>query len=153
MLNKGKKAQSINEYALVLGIIAVVLISMQTYFKRGINSLLCRTANEMGDIAETDWTKYYADRVNVNVELPHQTLGAMEQGMISYKLYTNKSGEIDFLESNTNRKFKYAENKKGSAVKAKKDYVADKTVFKGRWKSVYKFDSLGTFSSSEKEGE
>ncbi|MCK5492002.1 MAG: hypothetical protein KAJ14_02700 [Candidatus Omnitrophica bacterium] len=144
MINKRKKAQSINEYALILGIIAVVLVSMQTYFKRGINGLIRRSADEIGDIAEKDWTQYYSDR-NKNYLLTAQTLGTMEQGLISYKL--NVDGVWEPLTSDTTKTFKLTENKNSSAIKTINN-INDKTVFKGAWTHISKFDSLGTFSSN-----
>ena len=151
MFKKEKKAQSINEYALILGIVAVVLVSMQTYFKRSINSMIVKTADQMGDKAEVDWKAYYADRgIHPNILLPAQTIGAMEEGLIYYTV--NDAATFVPLTSNTTTTFKLTENDKNAAVKTKNEYDT-KTVFKGKWIAVKKFDSLGTFSINEKKDE
>ena len=45
MMNK--KAQSINEYAVVIGIVAIAIMSMRTYIKRGIQSIIQESADEL----------------------------------------------------------------------------------------------------------
>ncbi|MDD2679217.1 MAG: hypothetical protein PHO03_00225 [Candidatus Omnitrophica bacterium] len=43
------KAQSIMEYVIVLGLIALALAAMSLYFRRGIQSVVKIAADEMGD--------------------------------------------------------------------------------------------------------
>jgi len=45
---KNKKAQGLLEYALILGIVTVALLAMQTYFKRGIQSMIKVVADDYG---------------------------------------------------------------------------------------------------------
>ena len=111
--------------------------------------MIHRSADQIGDIAETNWTKYYTDR-GKNYLLSAQTLGAMEHGLISYKL--NEGGPFKPLTSDTTNTFKLTENKNSAAVKTIKD-INEKTVFKGTWTTISRFDSLGTFSSGDKKDE
>lgn len=46
------KAQSLIEYGLILGIATVALLSMQTYFKRGIQSMVKVVADDYGSQGE-----------------------------------------------------------------------------------------------------
>jgi len=45
---RNKKAQSILEYAVLLGLAGIALSSMQVYFKRGIQSVIKVAADEVG---------------------------------------------------------------------------------------------------------
>lgn len=45
---RNKKAQSILEYAVLLGLAGIALSSMQVYFKRGIQSVIKVSADEVG---------------------------------------------------------------------------------------------------------
>lgn len=45
---RNKKAQSILEYAVLLGLAGIALFSMQVYFKRGIQSVIKVAADEVG---------------------------------------------------------------------------------------------------------
>ncbi len=45
---KNSKGQNLIEYALILGIIAVALFAMQTYFQRGIQSVIKVVADDYG---------------------------------------------------------------------------------------------------------
>ncbi|MFC1675079.1 hypothetical protein ACFL1K_04270 [Candidatus Omnitrophota bacterium] len=50
LLNSNKtKAQSIVEYAILIGIISAALFAVQMYMKRGIQSVVKLTADEIGD--------------------------------------------------------------------------------------------------------
>ncbi len=44
-----QRAQSISEYVLMLGIISLVLVSIQLYMKRGIQAVIKNTADEIGN--------------------------------------------------------------------------------------------------------
>jgi len=44
----GNKAQNFVEYTLILGVVGLALFSMQTYFKRGIQSVIKVTADDLG---------------------------------------------------------------------------------------------------------
>ena len=43
-----KKAQGITEYALIIGAVAVILLSMQVYFKRGVQSVVKVSLDQLG---------------------------------------------------------------------------------------------------------
>lgn len=44
-----KKAQSLLEYTLILGVVAVALVGMQVYFKRGVQSMVKVVADDFGN--------------------------------------------------------------------------------------------------------
>lgn len=52
MIMKNNKAQSLIEYGLILGIVTVALLSMQAYFKRGIQSVVKVAADDYGPQGE-----------------------------------------------------------------------------------------------------
>lgn len=52
MIRKHNKAQSLIEYGLILGIITVALLSMQVYFKRGVQSVVKVVADDFGPQGE-----------------------------------------------------------------------------------------------------
>lgn len=43
-----KRAQSLTEYALVIAVVAAALLTMQTYFKRGVQSIAKISADQLG---------------------------------------------------------------------------------------------------------
>jgi Flp pilus assembly pilin Flp len=47
-MDKMNKGQNLIEYTLILGLVAVALFSMQTYFKRGIQSVVKVVADDYG---------------------------------------------------------------------------------------------------------
>ena len=49
MLTKCRKAQSTLEYALLVGVVVGVLLTMQNYLKRSMQGKLQSTADEMGE--------------------------------------------------------------------------------------------------------
>lgn len=49
MAQMKNKAQSILEYAILIGIIAAALSTMQIYLRRGIQSVIRAAADEVGD--------------------------------------------------------------------------------------------------------
>ncbi len=51
MRNKG---QSIMEYAIVLGVVAIALASMSLYFRRGIQSVVKAAADEAGNQTDAE---------------------------------------------------------------------------------------------------
>ena len=53
MMNK--KAQSINEYAIIIAIVVVAIMSMQVYFKRGIQSIIQDSADQLGTQVEQEY--------------------------------------------------------------------------------------------------
>jgi len=55
------KAQNFVEYTLILGIIGLALFGMQTYFKRGIQSVIKVTADDLGPQGEPIDTKFKSD--------------------------------------------------------------------------------------------
>lgn len=48
MMGKKSKGQNLVEYTLILGVVAIALFSMQTYFKRGIQSVVKVVADDYG---------------------------------------------------------------------------------------------------------
>ncbi len=52
MIKKFNKAQSLIEYGLILGILTAALLSMQVYFKRGIQSVIKVVADDYGQQGE-----------------------------------------------------------------------------------------------------
>lgn len=51
-MKKFNKAQSLIEYGLIIGVITVALVTMQTYFKRGIQSMVKVVADDYGQQGE-----------------------------------------------------------------------------------------------------
>lgn len=51
---RNKKAQSILEYAVLLGLVGLALSAMQIYFKRGIQSVIKVAADEVGSQKGSD---------------------------------------------------------------------------------------------------
>jgi len=47
-IKQNSKAQSITEYAVLLGIVSLALIGMQVYMKRGLQAAVKDAANELG---------------------------------------------------------------------------------------------------------
>jgi Flp pilus assembly pilin Flp len=43
-----KRAQSVTEYALIIAVVAAALLTMQTYFKRGVQSIAKISADQLG---------------------------------------------------------------------------------------------------------
>lgn len=70
------KAQGFSEYAILIGTIAAAAIMVQVYLKRGIQSAIKTTADDLGNCAN----RYYGYTA--------QTMGAMEPGLVMYKINT-----------------------------------------------------------------
>ena len=49
-----KKAQSLTEYALVISLIAVTMVGLQTFFRRGLQAHIKQVADRFG--SQTDYT-------------------------------------------------------------------------------------------------
>lgn len=75
-----KKAQSLTEYAILIGIVTFALVSMQTYFKRGIQSVAKLTFDDLGSIAEKDYAMLHN-----NTTVPAQILGVVSTGVVKYE--------------------------------------------------------------------
>lgn len=105
------KASSILEYAIVLGVIALALSSMQYYFRRSIQSVIKVAADEIGDQKKGavdydykhEWVWVDASDTVVNTTGEKTSLttlaGAVsygtnetgtEQGLLSWGVYTQK---------------------------------------------------------------
>jgi Flp pilus assembly pilin Flp len=75
-MNKG---QNITEYGLILAVVMVAFLAMNTYFKRGIQSVIKATADDLGSAAQEEY-KLIAGCATV---VSCQTLGSIESGLVS----------------------------------------------------------------------
>ncbi len=63
-----KKAQNVTEYALVIAVVTVALLTMQTYFKRGVQSVVKVVADDYGRQGEPVGDIEYATKKKVYYE-------------------------------------------------------------------------------------
>jgi|GEM_PF-1945485 len=72
-----RRGQNLAEYALIIGVVSLALVAMQTYFKRGIQSIVKVSADELSRNA----TKFYCDTYR---DIDGQTLGSISTSMLEY---------------------------------------------------------------------
>jgi Flp pilus assembly pilin Flp len=84
------KGQNLLEYALILGIVTVALLSMQTYFKRGINSVIKVVADDYSGVADD-----FSDGI------PGQLVGEVEKAIKQqqYAEYYKETGATSTVNS------------------------------------------------------
>jgi Flp pilus assembly pilin Flp len=120
---RNKKAQSINEYAIIIGLVAVAIMGMQTYLKRGIQGVIKVSADELGDQFG-------------------QFEGVKEEGLVDYQeaFTIDTESDITVTESPPD----------GINPIRKTDITKDKTKITGKLELLYKAEAWGRFSASEK---
>jgi hypothetical protein len=75
-MNKG---QNITEYGLILAVVMIAFMAMNTYFKRGIQSTIRTTADDLGAAAQEE----YRSITGCTTLVSCQTLGSVEPGLVS----------------------------------------------------------------------
>ncbi len=130
---RNKRAQTLNEYAMVFIIMATSFLMLQIYLKRGIQSMVKSTADDLGKPAQDIY------------KIGSQTLGVMESGLVEYKdvevsVNSEKESTLDeFPHSNPNpvRIF---------------EVVKDNSAVSGTWTTIYKLalGGAGTFNADER---
>jgi hypothetical protein len=90
-----KRAHSLLEYSIILGIVGVALFAMQTHFKRGIQGMLKVIADDMGpqgdpqkNLAEADYRRQELEALKNKYGFEHQ------------ETYTSNAIEYKHTESN-----------------------------------------------------
>ncbi len=66
------KAQNFVEYTLILGIVGLALFSMQAYFKRGIQSVIKVTADDLGPQGQPLFRKFLDNPVKYQEKIDDQ---------------------------------------------------------------------------------
>lgn len=128
-----KKAQSLNEYAMIIGLVTLVFIGMQTYVKRGIQNIIKDTSDQLGEPAY----QAYSSTLNAN----SQVLGSIETGLVNYTV-------VHPLDVTTQREYTSTAAASGASAEA---IVYDTTSVFGQWKSVYKPAESVMFGASQKD--
>jgi hypothetical protein len=73
-----KKAQSLSEYALILGVVSLALLAMQPYFKRGIQGIAKATLDDLSAPAEEDYKNIAGKAASA------QKLGVISRGLVMH---------------------------------------------------------------------
>lgn len=87
-----KNAQSILEYVVILGVVAMALATMQIYFRRSINAAIKLTADEIGsqgDAQEIDPQKGTKSRSRIE-----QFTSGPQQGKAFHRTIMSSDGSI-----------------------------------------------------------
>ncbi|MFA5374012.1 MAG: hypothetical protein WC354_07530 [Candidatus Omnitrophota bacterium] len=127
-----KKAQNFSEYALVIGIIAILLFAMQAYFKRGIQGVIKATSDDLGTPAQEAY--YNEKKENVS----SQFLGARELKMKAYSAEpttVTRDQEIVVVEKNRGAR--------STAINK------DQTITKANWTVTYNATQQNQFGGQE----
>jgi len=88
------RAQSLIEYGLILGVVTVALLSMQIYFRRGIQSVVKVTADDFGPQGEAVGNIEVAIKKNIYGKAQDGGKGKLivdTKGVV--QAVTNKTGE------------------------------------------------------------
>jgi len=97
---KNKKAQTLAEYAITAGIIAIVLAAMGTPFKRTIQQIVKSTADAIGYQSESEQASKpddgYLDFSETNSDITSSKMSDEVQGV-----YTGSEQEITVTQTNT----------------------------------------------------
>ena len=72
-----RRGQNLAEYALIIAVVGLALAAMQTYFKRGIQSIAKISADELSRNA----TKLYCDTYG---DIDSQSLGSISTSLLNY---------------------------------------------------------------------
>ncbi len=83
-----KRAQGITEYALVIAAVAAALLTMQVYFKRGVQSVVKASADQLGGF-NSGIIPEDVQKMAINHELDPK-YGALE----SYQIQTSTEQEV-----------------------------------------------------------
>lgn len=124
---RNRRAQTLNEYAMVFIIMATSFLMLQVYLKRGIQGVVKSTADDLSMPAQDIY------------RIGSQALGVMEPGLVEYKdvqvgVNSEKESTLDeFPQTNPNpvRIF---------------EVVKDDSAVSGTWATVYKLGLGGAAS-------
>lgn len=121
----GNRAQNFVEYTLILGIVGLALFGMQAYFKRGIQSVIKMTADDLGPQGEPIATKFksnpvvYAQKINDQEKIEAATKANYypdtEKGPGSKYYYNSTSSEEVTVKNEGGGKIRRTINR-GSAI-------------------------------------
>lgn len=125
------RAQSVNEYVIVIALVTAIFVGMQMYIKRGIQASIQETADELGAQAEP----YLFDGT-----LSSQTLGAIEQGLTAYTVIKQPYSLYQ----------KHVNVNTGPNGATTKDTNSDVVVSEAKWTSTYNVENVVGFSSNDK---
>lgn len=77
MARDRRKGQNLAEYALIIGVVSLALVAMQAYFKRGVQSIVKGSADELSRNATEFYCETYRD-------IDGQTLGSISTSLMKY---------------------------------------------------------------------
>jgi Flp pilus assembly pilin Flp len=80
-LRLSRRAQSIVEYTIIIGIVTMAMVTMNAYFKRGIQGMLKKNAQDIGAPAEEMCGESY-DRDDLSA----QAIGTISAGLVKYEV-------------------------------------------------------------------
>jgi len=137
---KTRRAESIIEYAFLIGLIATALLAMQTYLKRGVQGVIKATADDLGLSTE----QYYIMK-NPQLPLDSQTIGIGEKGLIAY---TKKDGSPVETEATIQKNITLTE----AIVDPIRTvtYNQDQTKTRGEWVTTYTGGESQTYSALQR---
>lgn len=130
---KHKKAQSLNEYALVLALVAMAGIGMQIYIRQGVQSVVKLTADNLA-------TGGRLESVTVAPEEAANALlnGVKELGLNDFKMinpieiHTEKGTDVETTAATTREK-------------------QDSTQVTGKWAVTYTLNTADIYNSLERQ--
>ena len=131
---KHKKAQSLNEYALVLALVAMAGIGMQIYIRQGVQSVVKLTADNLA-------TGGRLESVTVAPEEAANALlnGVKELGLNDFKM-------INPIEIHTVKKTAV-----DTTTTREKTINQDDTQVTGKWAVTYTLNTADIYNSLEKQ--
>ena len=89
-----KKAQTLVEYSLILGIVAAALFAMQPYFKRGIQGILKVVADDMGPQGEV-----FSNAAATNIRIQKQNELKKQYNFQHLSTYVSSGNERKVIQS------------------------------------------------------
>jgi len=127
-----KKAQNFSEYALIIGIVTILLFAMQTYFKRGIQGVIKATSDDLGTPAQ----EAHLQETDQNVS--SQFLGAKEYNMKAYSADPTTVTKVQEIVT--------AEENKGARTTT---INKDETLTEANWTVTYNNTQQNQFSGQK----
>lgn len=130
---RNKRAQTLNEYAMVFIIMATSFLMLQVYLKRGIQGMIKSTADDLSMPAQNIY------------KIGSQALGVMEPGLVEYKdvqvsVNSEKESTLDELPQTNPNPVRVFE------------VVKDDSAVTGAWTTIYKLglEGAGSFNAEER---
>lgn len=130
---RNKRAQTLNEYAMVFIIMATSFLMLQVYLKRGIQSVIKSTADDLSMPAQDIY------------KMGSQSLGVMEPGLVEYKdvqvrVNSEKESTLDEYPQTHANPVRILE------------VVKDDSAVYGKWTTIYKLALGGgeSFNANER---